>query len=271
MFNSKPSWEDRKEYADVAVGDFDSITRTHGYCMLKYDGIWCRLVIDGVQGTAKYYSRTGQLKLNRALTSTESSEFGPFTTILVGEFMFGQEWAMDPKRAGLFFAFDILVHKDVDVSCLTFKARTQLRLRCLPLEDTTFRNLQVFSSTMARRLWADYVCELGYEGLVFINAKGDYETDELARMKQKFEVDCFVVGYEEGEGKHKGRLGACLVRTSLDSTTFKVGGGYDDALRTEIWNNQKNYIGKCMTVTALKKFASGALRSPNFYRWHQEK
>lgn len=44
-------------------------------------------------------------------------------------------------------------------------------------------------------------------------------------------------------------LGAIVVKSDKFSESFNIGSGFDDALRSEIWNNRNKYIGKLVTFT----------------------
>jgi DNA ligase-1 len=54
-------------------------------------------------------------------------------------------------------------------------------------------------------------------------------------------MDLQIIGFEEGTGRLAGTLGAILVRYK-NGNTVKVGSGFTDWLRTEIWNNRSKYL-----------------------------
>lgn len=94
----------------------------------------------------------------------------------------------------------------------------------------------------------------GYEGLVLHSHNG---WDPL-KVKPKASYDVLVTGMIEGEGKHKGRLGAFMTPMG------KVGTGFTDQERQYFWNS-KDPIGtievECMGLTPAGKF-----RHPRFIR-----
>jgi DNA ligase-1 len=77
--------------------------------------------------------------------------------------------------------------------------------------------------------------------------------------------DAEIIGFEEGTGRLEGSLGALIVRLK-DGRTTKVGTGFTDEERAEIWKNKKKYIGKWIEV-AFQEKAKKALRMPRFVRF----
>lgn len=55
------------------------------------------------------------------------------------------------------------------------------------------------------------------------------------KMKLEFECDLEVVGYEEGKGKNAGMMGALLCQTSDGKLKVRVGSGFSDDVRKDIW------------------------------------
>ena len=102
-------------------------------------------------------------------------------------------------------------------------------------------------------LMQDAISE-GYEGLVLHPDNG---SDPL-KVKPSQSHDVLVTGLIEGEGKHKGRLGAFMTPMG------KVGTGFTDQERQYFWNT-KDPIGtievECMGLTPAGKF-----RHPRFIR-----
>ena len=58
-----------------------------------------------------------------------------------------------------------------------------------------------------------------------------------------------------------GTLGALRVRDVKTQVEFKIGTGYDDALRQEIWDHQKKYS---KLLVKYKYQAAGAKDAPRF-------
>jgi bifunctional non-homologous end joining protein LigD len=96
----------------------------------------------------------------------------------------------------------------------------------------------------------------GVEGAMLKNVmsyyKGGRPNKTMYKIKKEETYD--VVAYEayEGTGKHTGRLGGLKFGAYLPDGTFKrvgkAGGGFNDAEREEIWNNQSKYLGRVMEI-----------------------
>jgi DNA ligase-1 len=74
---------------------------------------------------------------------------------------------------------------------------------------------------------------LGGEGLMLRQPRSRYavgRSSTLLKVKSFRDAEAVVVSHQPGAGRHKGRLGALLVRMS-DGTTFSIGTGFSDAER----------------------------------------
>lgn len=90
----------------------------------------------------------------------------------------------------------------------------------------------------------------GEEGVMINICDAPYEfkrTNNLLKVKKMDTLDLEIVGVEEGEGRLANTLGAIHVRYK-DSNIVKVGSGFSDWMRNEIWNNQLYYIGKIVEI-----------------------
>ena len=91
------------------------------------------------------------------------------------------------------------------------------------------------------------------EGVMINICDAPYEfkrTTNLLKVKKMNTLDLEIIGFEEGEGRLAGTLGAILVRYK-DGNVVKVGSGFSDAIRSEIWSNQSKYLN---TVSEIKYF-----------------
>jgi DNA ligase-1 len=74
---------------------------------------------------------------------------------------------------------------------------------------------------------------LGGEGLMLREPASRYvagRSSTLLKVKTFHDAEAHVIGHQKGAGRHKGRLGALLVRLA-DGTEFSVGTGFSDAER----------------------------------------
>jgi hypothetical protein len=261
---------DRKDYKDLEPLDFKAAER-YDFGMLKYDGIWCRLVFFGEY--AYYFSRTNQLKQKRRKTDWENSNY-PGTCVFLGEFMYGQQWAIRQGLEGMIFLWDCIMFNGIDITNWVFTSRRMhlTSFKYAKSSESTVRRCALFTKDQYKVVWEDFVTKLGWEGMVFLNSKGDYETDQLARMKGVYTDDVYIVNCLEGDRKNTGKLGAIEVSAKRGGPVIcKVGGGFTDNERESIWFDRAHLKGKCITVSSNKRFASGALRSPQFICFHSEK
>ena len=89
----------------------------------------------------------------------------------------------------------------------------------------------------------------GAEGLMVNVVNGMYEfkrSKNILKVKVMQTVDLEIVGFEEGQGRNEGRLGALLV--DFKGSTVGVGTGFSDFDREYIWNNQDQYLGKIAEI-----------------------
>lgn len=115
--------------------------------------------------------------------------------------------------------------------------------------------------------------EAGHEGLMLRSLHGQYKYNRstfneqiLLKLKNFIDADAEIIGFEElykndnplesnGLGYVErstlqsgfvgmNTLGALVVRTEGFDLSFKIGSGYDQATRTDIWSNRDRLLGK---------------------------
>lgn len=108
----------------------------------------------------------------------------------------------------------------------------------------------------------------GEEGIVIKPFDAEYRWglrgDWYKYKKEDFE-DVEIIGFTEGTGKFSDSLGALVVRDS-QGREFKVGVGFSDQMRKDIWNNKSKYIGKIVEIAFMERTDS-AVRFPRFIRF----
>ena len=115
------------------------------------------------------------------------------------------------------------------------------------------------------------------EGVMINLADKTYKckrTDVILKVKKMQSCDCKVIGFEEGTGRLQGTLGAILI--NYKGSKVKVGSGYSDEDRKDIWINRDNLLGKIIEVqyfeeTENQKDDSLSLRFPVFLRIRNDK
>lgn len=128
------------------------------------------------------------------------------------------------------------------------------------VEDRLANNASELESFYVRDL------EAGHEGSMVKDLHSTYKFGRSSGwLKYKpFEVDVFeVTGYDEGSGRHEGRLGALQVKVA-DGITTSVGGGFSDAQRDSLWAAGTNLLTRKAKVKYKQKTPDGLLREPVF-------
>lgn len=114
----------------------------------------------------------------------------------------------------------------------------------------------------------DKQISLEHEGVMVNLVNAPYEgkrTKNILKVKAMQDCDLKIIGFEEGTGKNKGTLGAVIV--DYKGFEVKVGSGFTDQDRDYFWVNQKELLGRIITVqyfeeTTNKKDNSLSLRFP---------
>lgn len=259
-----PERYERQDYRDVNILTINP--KDYDLVQLKYDGIWS--LADLTNDKIGYYSRRGSLK-----NVDPPNQY--FHGALVGEYMYGSEWALENNREGKFFAFDLV---EINNECRRGYSYEN-RLTSLTeyfnagLLPKNFELVKSFPIEVYLSLWETLVETGHFEGLVFRRLSDPWEST-ISRAKFSLEKDLYIIGYEEGTtGRLIDSLGALVAAENVAGTgvIHKVSSGLSDKLRKDIWRNKEKYLGKCFTVEAKKVFQSGQLRHPSFVRFHLEK
>lgn len=108
------------------------------------------------------------------------------------------------------------------------------------------------------------------EGVMINICDAPYEfgrTWNLMKVKKMNTLDLEIIGFEEGEGRLAGTLGAILVRYK-DGNTVKVGSGFSDELRKHIWSDPNSFIYRVAEIQFFEettnKDGGKSLRFPVF-------
>jgi DNA ligase-1 len=117
----------------------------------------------------------------------------------------------------------------------------------------------------------------GEEGIMINDWYGSYEfkrTNNLLKVKKMQTLDLEIIDFEEGEGRLAGTLGAILVRYK-NGNIVKVGSGFSDQLRKEIWQNQTANIGMIVEIQYFEETTNAdggeSLRFPIFKDFRHDK
>ncbi len=99
-------------------------------------------------------------------------------------------------------------------------------------------------------------------------------TWSLMKVKKMQTMDLEIIGFEEGEGRLAGTLGAILVRYK-NGNIVKVGSGFSDDIREQIWEHQLHYSGKIVEIQYFEETTNAdggeSLRFPIFKDFRPDK
>lgn len=242
------------------------------FLQLKYDGIWARIVF-GNDGEYRVYSKTGQQKDKQRTPQTYFVHGN--AVILIGEYMFGSQWAERPDRKGKIFVFDCIQDGD-DIATLPYNRRYQIAESVVKaLGDPRFVMVKNYEASKVGDLWLEIESKESHEGLILRDWRSTYYTT-LTKLKRSVEDDFVVMEVLEGQGKHQGRMGSLRLgqydpEDGHVHEVMDVGGGFSDLERELIWENRTMTINRVCLVEGKSRFSSGALRHPNFVRFRDDK
>lgn len=109
--------------------------------------------------------------------------------------------------------------------------------------------------------------EAGHEGAMVKVIDGRYEfkrSTNWLKVKPVETVDLEIVGFEEGNGRNEGRLG--FLRVMFEGRPCRVGTGFKDEMREEIWNNQDKFLGSIAEIKYTEKTDDGSMRHNRFIK-----
>lgn len=119
--------------------------------------------------------------------------------------------------------------------------------------------------------------DLGCDGSIIKFLEGGYEFKRSKlwlKYKPQRELDCEIVGFQEGKGKYTGVLGSLIVRVPVgkgwSKFTTKVS-GMDDKDRVQMWKNQKQLLGTIVEVQFRKISKKGKMIEAHVYRPRPDK
>lgn len=252
----------------------------------KLDGLRLAAVYDGV--SVQFLSRGGKpFETLDFLTDDVINFLGHQPGMLDGEIM-GDDFnettsgvkrkkANDLTQKVKFIVFDHLTLEE-------FRTQSCNRKR----HERYDRLIQMESESSAERI---YVCKAeivnsaeeahakyeeykrdGYEGAIVKALNGLYEFKRVKynyKLKPKETADLEITGFEEGEGKYVGMLGAFVV--DYKGKSARVGTGFSDEQRQDYWNRRGELVGSLAEVSFMEetksvKDAGGVMRHPVFIK-----
>lgn len=256
----------------------------------KYDGV--RVLIYKKNGSVNVYSRN----FNTLYTSNFSYIVNDLSNILNhyvvdGELDLGdrqktasfslskKELEDSVKRSAKYFVFDLIPIDKWEQQKYEMPLRTRIALLDAMLgKDNQFAVLAqsraVKDMNDANAYYKSIVGDgtMG-EGIVLKKLESPYvfgDNPYWIKMKYEETVDGVVVGFEEGVGRLSGSLGALIVDL-FSGKRVRVGGGFSDSQRREIWDKLELYLGRTVEFKANGKTKYGATNHAVFITFRYDK
>jgi len=118
----------------------------------------------------------------------------------------------------------------------------------------------------------DEVISNGGEGIIVKVNELYIEKRDLAwvKVKKQDTIDLEIVDIIEGKGRNKNKMGALVLKLD-DKKTVKLGTGFKDNERIDIWNNKDKYIGRIAEIKYQELSKYGKPLQPRFVRFRDDK
>ena len=257
------------------------------YVEPKLDGIRCFAIVEN--GSAKLFARSGKLISN--FDSTIGAALGELGDGCYDGELMGEDFValmrqayrkdnakIDDAYLSLFDYLPLCEWKSGNVVMST-KARyanlkrkvgsLNLRELITKPDDPLYLNVVERHEVPAgvddiMALHHKFVQE-GYEGAMVKTIDAPYRfgrSYDVMKVKEFHDVDLPIVGLEEGTGRHTGKLGA--VKINYNGVIVKVGSGFSDEEREQVWNDRENFMGRIIEVRYQEVTPDGSLRFPTF-------
>lgn len=131
----------------------------------------------------------------------------------------------------------------------------------------------VNSSEQIEKLYRS-VLGFGFEGVVVKSMEYEYvnkRSFDWMKLKAINTVDARIVDIFEGTGKYSSSAGGVIIQMPDSEVLVRVGSGFSDQQRDEIYAEPDKYIGRMIEVKYHEVTPDGSLRHPRFYRWRDDK
>ena len=170
------------------------------------------------------------------------------------------------------FVFDVLRFIGDDLTSKTL----QQRIGILELLKTQIRSPPIvflpwaFTNSEKRKLY-DNVLKRNGEGIMLKRLDATYvqggrPSNNWFKAKKRARFDCIVTGFTRGKGKYNNHIGAVKFSQYVNGKLIELGqaSGMSDVIRFDMAANPDKYVGRVVTILAMERLRSGALRHPIF-------
>jgi hypothetical protein len=143
-----------------------------------------------------------------------------------------------------------------------------------------------FPTSLGELLKEKTIDSNNWEGIMLANPNAHYtcgRSYDLLKLKPEYDIEVEVIGYNQGDKRHTGRMGSLNVRLKWDEKVesfhggkkdyigktvyFSVGGGFDDTQREWSYVHDKFSIGKVINIKFNEVGENGSIPSA---RWSGE-
>jgi DNA ligase-1 len=247
----------------------------------KYDGVRCLLFLNpGDRSFA--LSRNGKPLNNVSHLINELLTVVDHPCVVDGE-CFTEDWSKsisavrsdeNGDTSARLCAFDLLPLSEFNKQACTQVLSVRQGLLSILLAGLRYSKftpgIPVTTPEDVRRA-SSYWVDKGFEGGVIkdLNSLYSYTRDlTWQKIKPFISLDLPIVGFEEGQGRNEGRLGAFVVESN--GVKSRVG-SMPDSVRDQVWAAPDLYMGRIIECKCQNITPDGALRFPTFLRFRVDK
>ncbi|HAU85130.1 MAG TPA: hypothetical protein DCW90_06405 [Lachnospiraceae bacterium] len=160
----------------------------------------------------------------------------------------------EDKKGVIFHVFDMLSLEDFQMGCSTnlyADRKMMLNLQIMMMDPEWVSAVPVLYWGTDHSKIPEILAQVesqDKEGIM-VNRNMPYEckrTKSLLKVKTMNTCDLEVIGYKEGTGRNKGRLGSLVV--SYKNNQVDVGSGFSDDQRGIYWEQRESLIGRVIEV-----------------------
>jgi len=173
------------------------------------------------------------------------------------------------------YIFDVVRYRGVPVDNNSYEEKRRILRKIHSAMPATFKlPPEATTPEEKRKLFQrikDHKLKETKEGVVLWDPNS---SKPATKVKFKPEYDVRVSGvFTKGPSKARNEAGGILFDRVQGKKVkvSRVGTGFSQALKKDMFKNPKKYLGLIAKVQAMEQHSSGALRAPSFQAWHQDK
>lgn len=279
-----------------AAKDVAAIINAEG-CVLemKYDGI--RLLAHVTDTGVEFWTRSGKSATGKLPNVAADLAHLPAGTWLDGEIVglriredgsIEHNWSTAQSVMGsnvdraarmshvlTYVVFDVLAIGGTDARSLPLSKRRGLLEQMFA--GSEFKSCSLTPQMDASDEACAAIIAAGFEGVIVKRLSAPYASGQRGKgfykIKATDTVDAVIMGYQPGEGKYDGQLGALLLGHYVGGTLVQVAkcSGMSDAERLAMSQNPGDYIGAVVEFKHFGVMPTGGYRHPQYFRMRGDK